>query len=97
MTRTYKHHLELQHIMKLKKPNPLNFFGVRQTQYCPSHFEVLSLQQRYNMQSAVDKWICENLKNRYYLSRDQDRLKVGFEDPKEASYFMLACPHLKYK
>tara|TARA_B110000495_G_C22787116_1_gene460196 strand:+ start:288 stop:437 length:150 start_codon:yes stop_codon:yes gene_type:complete len=49
------------------------------------------------MQSAVDKWICENLRNRYYLSRDKDHLKVAFEDPKEASYFMLACPHLKYK
>ena len=83
--------------MKLKKPNPLNFFGVRQTHHCPSHFEVLSINQRYNMQSAVDKWICENLKNRYYLSRDSVHLKVGFEDPKEASYFMLACPHLKYK
>lgn len=55
------------------------------------------------MESSIEKWIFENLKNRYYVAREKTRgfgqsnIKVGFEDPKEASYFMLACPHLKYK
>ena len=87
--------------MKLKQPNPLNYFKVRSTQYLPRHFEVLSLPISYNMESSIEKWIFENLKNRYYVSRDirgvNSTIKVGFEDPKEASYFMLACPHLKYK
>ena len=87
--------------MKLKQPNPLNYFKVRSTQYLPRHFEVLSLSISYNMESSIEKWIFENLKNRYYVSRDSrgfnSTIKVGFEDPKEASYFMLACPHLKYK
>jgi hypothetical protein len=89
--------------MKLKQPNPLNYFKVRNTQYLPRHFEVVSLPISYNMESSIEKWIFENLKNRYYVSREKTRtfghnnIKVGFEDPKEASYFMLACPHLKYK
>lgn len=89
--------------MKLKQPNPLNYFKVRSTQYLPRHFEVVSLPISYNMESSIEKWIFENLKNRYYVSREKTRnfghsnIKVGFEDPKEASYFMLACPHLKYK
>lgn len=89
--------------MKLKQPNPLNYFGVRSTQYLPRHFEVVSVPISYNMESSIEKWIFENLKNRYHVSREthrgfrQSNIKVGFEDPKEASYFMLACPHLKYK
>ena len=92
--------------MKLKQPNPLNFFNVRKTQFCPKHFEVITVEQTYNMESSISRWISENLKKRYFISRDNSYtikphrsncLKVGFEDPKEASYFMLACPHLKYK
>ncbi len=90
--------------MKLKQPNPLNYFKVRCTEYMPRHFEVVTIPVPYNMESSIKKWISEHLKNRYYISRDVDKsrgfnstIKVGFEDPKEASYFMLACPHLKYK
>jgi len=54
----------------------------------------------------MDKWIHDNLKGRYYIGRTLkidpiDRgiaevLNIGFEEPKELSYFTLACPHLKY-
>ena len=46
------------------------------------------------------------MKGRYFVGRitdiDKDKkvgvvLKIGFEEPKELSYFMLACPHFKYK
>jgi len=89
--------------MKLKQPNPLNFFNVRKTHFCPKHFEVITVDQTYNMEPSITRWISENLKKRYFIAKDNsythksNSLKVGFEDPKEASYFMLACPHLKYK
>ena len=64
------------------------------------------LNQRYNLEQAIQNWIELKLKKRYFLGKTiglttEDKveqvLRVGFEDPKELSYFVLACPHLKYK
>ena len=47
----------------------------------------------------------KNLKSRFFIGKkvalDKENavatmINLGFEDPKELSYFMLACPHLKY-
>jgi len=93
-------------VIKNKKPNPLEFFNLRKSEYLPPHFEVLSQPMIYNIQDSMSNWIDEHLKGRYYVGKsidiDSDNkivsvIKIGFEDPKEASYFMLACPHLKYK
>jgi len=61
----------------------------------------------YNMEESIIEWIDVNLRNRFYvgknvrLDRDTNKLvnvlTVGFEDPKELSYFALACPVLKYQ
>lgn len=54
----------------------------------------------------MKRWINEHLKGRYYIGKTVNvdstntitpALKVGFEEPKELSYFTLACPLLKYK
>jgi hypothetical protein len=88
------------------KPNPLNFYGLRQLEVLPPHFEVVNSAFMYNIQESVVRWIEDNLKGRFYVGKGVDLrednnldycLKIGFEDPKEASYFMLACPHLKYR
>lgn len=90
---------------KLKEPNPLNFFEIRQLKVPPGHFELIMLPMRYNIEEALVRWIEENLKGRFYVGKslniDSNNqvatcLKIGFEDPKELSYFTLACPHLKY-
>ena len=90
----------------LKKPNPLNFFGFRQSKVPPPYFEYIVLPQRYNLEDSMKRWINENLKGRYYIGKTVSidstntvitALKVGFEEPKELSYFTLACPLLKYK
>ena len=72
------------------------------------HFEFINLPMTYNLEDALSKWIEENLKGRYYIGKtlaisnqtDNNQImkciKVGFENPKELSYFTLACPHLKY-
>lgn len=89
----------------LKDPNPLNINYKRRVDFLPSFFEVTYLKQRYNLQDSISKWIDLNLKGRYFVGVKQvvadsgtteNRIVVGFEREKELSYFMLACPHLKY-
>lgn len=92
---------------KTLEPNPLNLFDCRKTNTCPDFFETVNMPFRYNLQDAVEKWVVEHLKGRYFIGRnftinentnDIDKtIMIGFEDPKEASYFILACPFLKYK
>ena len=93
-------------MIKNKKINPLNVFEVRQVKSAPPHFEYVNLPMKYNLEDSLIKWIKQNLKNRFYVGKnvslDSDNklaqvLTVGFEETKDMSYFMLACPHLKYK
>tara|TARA_B100000497_G_C7426560_1_gene267047 strand:+ start:77 stop:358 length:282 start_codon:yes stop_codon:yes gene_type:complete len=93
-------------MIKNKKPNPLNVFEVRQVKSALPHFEYVNLPIKYNLEESLVKWINQNLKNRFYTGKnvtlDSDNkltqvLTVGFEETKDMSYFMLACPHLKYK
>lgn len=91
----------------INEPNPLNFFGIRQVRIPPPHFEDLTIAMRlYNLEGTIVKWIMENLKGRFYVGQTtilddanqyQKVIKVAFENPKELSYFSLACPYLKYK
>lgn len=91
----------------IKEPNPLNFFGVRRVQVPPPHFETVTINMRlYNLEGTIIKWITENLKGRFYVGQTtilnesnqfQKVIKIGFESPKELSYFSLACPYLKYE
>jgi len=84
---------------------PLELLGIRKVEFLPSHFEKLVISLPYNLVGAVEKWIICNLKGRYSIGKHvilngsnklETALQIGFEDPKEASYFMLACPLLKY-
>lgn len=61
---------------------------------------------RYNLENSIIKWINLHQKGRFYVGKSiginrqnavENVIKVGFEDPKELSYFTLACPYLKYK
>lgn len=90
---------------KLKEPNPLDVLNLRRVDFCPTHFSTTNIPKRYNMELAFCEWIESNLKGRYFLgnnvnldeqNRIQNVLTVGFEESKELSFFMLACPHLKY-
>jgi hypothetical protein len=92
--------------IKLKKPNRLDFYGVRRPTAAPAHFEYITIPMHYNLEKSIVRWIADHLKGRYYVGRAieiksetrdmADVLKIGFEDAKELSYFTLACPHLKY-
>ena len=83
-----------------------DFFEIRRLSYEPSHLATIDLPHTYNIETAISKWIDTNLKKRYFLkkvigltkeNKIETVLRAGFEDPKELSYFVLACPLLKYK
>lgn len=89
----------------IKNANPLNVFEVRRVPHPPPHFEYVSVPLTYNLEESINKWINSHLKNRYYIGKnvslDKDNslgpvVTIGFEEKKDMSYFMLACPHLKY-
>ena len=89
------------------KTNPLNYFGIRKLDVPTSNLECIEIPMSYNLEQAIDKWVNQNCKNRDFIGRTfiknerenkpNYNIKIGFEDPKELSYFVLACPHLKYK
>ena len=88
-----------------KAANPLNVFKVRQVKSAPPHFEYINIPSKYNLEQSLAKWIKTHCKHRFFVSRniilDNERkllnvITVGFEENKDMSYFMLACPHLKY-
>ena len=78
----------------------------RRLKFQPKHLSIIDLPQVYNIEKALSKWIETNLKKRYFLGKTvgltkesnvESVLRVGYEDPKELSYFALAFPLLKYK
>lgn len=91
--------------MKIKT-NVYNIFKVRKADFPPDHFEYTRIDVTYNLKDALERWIESKLKSQYYIGKDiilddknniVTKIKIGFSDPKELSYFMLACPYLKYK
>lgn len=91
-------------MMPLKEPNPLNIFDKRRVEFLPEFFETVDMDRTYNLEESISKWITNNLKGRYFVgarnifdgSTIVNKVTVGFENQKELSYFMLACPLLKY-
>ena len=87
-------------MLKFDNPNPLQFFNLRKQEVPISHFEYVEIPTKYNLEQSINNWIYTHLKGRYYvgicLTVEGTKIKVGFEEKKELSYFMLACPHLKY-
>lgn len=84
--------------------NPLEVFNVRRVNFCPPYFESVNIATRYNLSTAIEQWINENLTGRYYIGKSvqlndnkiEHCTRLAFEKESEMSYFMLACPHLKY-
>lgn len=84
--------------------NPLDVLDSRRVKYSCPHFSMASLSYSNIYNESITEWIQTKLKGRFFFERtptvSQDgkfvsALTVGFEDPKELTYFMLACPHLR--
>lgn len=88
------------------KINPLNVLEARRVSFCPPYFNSATFLTRYNLEKAINEWIYDNLTGRYFIGKtitldpkvnnQKLSIKVAFENPSEMSYFMLACPLLKY-
>ena len=83
--------------------NPLDVLKQRKLKTLPPHFSKIKITES-EMFEGVEDWIKTKLKGRYCLVRypnidNSGNLKttsvVGFEDQKELTYFMLACPILR--
>lgn len=81
--------------------NPLNVVGQRRLSYIPSHFTVVTFNNRF-MLEKIDQWIYYNLNSRYCvklkpgLDKKRKRIyicEIGIEDPKEVTMLHLACPY----
>lgn len=87
--------------------NPLDVLNQRQLKRIPPHFAKFKINgdsSYYRSTGSIEKWIATKLKGRYAVANtpsiDKDgHLKlatyVAFEDQKELTYFMLACPHIR--
>lgn len=80
--------------------NPIDVLKKREVKFLPVHFSKIKLD-RLNFDPNIQKWIKSRLKGRYFLGNTSEigsdnKLKVftsiAFEDQKELTYFMLACP-----
>lgn len=86
--------------LKNKEVNPLEVLNSRKLLFIPHHFHKVILLKNYDTK-IIDQWISFNLNNRYaidYITYLHDNkiigsFCVGFEDPKEATMFILSCPH----
>lgn len=84
--------------------NPLDILRVRKITTSAPHFNVTRITDS-EFFDGVEEWVKIKLKGRYaiykapYFDQETNTLKssmhLGFEDPKELTYFMLACPHLR--
>lgn len=84
------------------KVNSLDILGVREVINPPLHFEYTILSIPYHKVELIKNWISCNLKSRFYFRESLEidnnkyviKFKLGFENHKELSFFLLACPHL---
>ena len=84
--------------------NPIDVLNRRETTVLPVHFSKIKVSETDMFDGKVKQWIQTKLKGRFCIVKsptiDQSgNLKsatvVGFEEQKELTYFMLACPHLR--
>jgi len=84
--------------------NPIDVLKKRKLNFLPLHFSKLKINEGDLFEGNIQEWIQNKLKGRYAITRtpslDKDgNMKtatfVAFEDQKELTYFMLACPHLR--
>lgn len=85
--------------------NPLEVLQERKVNVLPPHFAKhrLTSSNKRDVQPILE-WITDKLNGRfcvvnYPVLDSTDKLSsstyIGFENQKELTYFMLACPHLR--
>jgi len=88
--------------------NALDVLNSRKITSAAPHFSKIMISNFDwdTLDQSIEDWITANLKGRYYLISlpyvaEDGKLKTarfaGFEDHKEITYFILACPHIRRK
>ena len=84
--------------------NPLDVLRSRSLSHIPPHFSKMKVSNHELGFGQIEGWVKVKLKGRYAITQmpaidPQGHLKnatfIAFEDQKELTYFMLACPHLR--
>jgi hypothetical protein len=83
--------------------NTLDVLNERKMSRIPPHFSKTKITD-FEISSKLEDWVVGHCKGRFGFSKpyeigDQGRLNtswyIGFENEKELTYFMLACPFLR--
>jgi hypothetical protein len=86
--------------------NPLNVLGFRMLNRIPKHFSSVAVDVRTEDSQNLRRWIYNNLNSRFAVVNElmvvngnsmTESTKIGFEDPREVTMFMLTCPYLEKK
>lgn len=84
--------------------NPIDVLKQRELSTLPPHFGKVKIAESDLFDNKIKNWIKVKLKGRYCIVKSpaidsSGNLKsstfAAFEDQKELTYFMLACPHLR--
>jgi hypothetical protein len=90
----------------MKNLNYLDLLKERQMDYLPVHFSKIQLTSSHELINSENilNWVRSKLSGRFFLAKiptidKYDRLKsemiLAFEDKKELTFFILACPFLR--
>jgi hypothetical protein len=83
--------------------NPIDVLKQRKVNTVSPHFKKVKISE-IDLFEGLEEWVRLKLKGRYYITKQpgidsggnlKSNLFIGFEDSKELTYFMLACPHLR--
>ena len=83
--------------------NPIDVLKQRKLKTVAPHFKKVKITETEIFEGLED-WVKTKLKGRYFIAKQPSidssgNLRsthfIGFEDQKELTYFMLACPHLR--
>ena len=83
--------------------NPIDVLKQRKVTTVSPHFKKVKISDS-DLFEGLEEWVKLKLKGRYCIAKQpsidssgnlRSNLYIGFEESKELTYFMLACPHLR--
>jgi hypothetical protein len=87
--------------------NPLDVLGIRKIGFLPLHFSTIRARDiglNTVFLDEIENWITDRLSGRYCIVNTpmighndvlEDVTVLGFEEPKEITYFLLSCPFIR--
>jgi len=84
--------------------NPIEVLKQREVSTLPPHFSTTKIADTLFLDEDIKQWVRTKLKGRFCIIRHpaingnggvQSATILGFENQKELTYFMLACPYLR--